>query len=83
MICCIKYRETLFGKGKGEKVNTVLFAMAMKRVIPKKVDLRDKTIICTVKVYLFSKREEWNFSKWEKYKDKYLIWHMMGEMVKK
>ena len=27
---CIKYRKTLFGKGKRQKLNTVFFAMAMK-----------------------------------------------------
>ena len=30
---CLKYRKTLFGNGKRQKVNTELFAMAMKRVV--------------------------------------------------
>ena len=29
-IFCIKYRKTLFGKGKRQKLNIVPFAMAMK-----------------------------------------------------
>ena len=33
LIFCIKYRNTLFGKGKRQKLNTVLFAMAMKREV--------------------------------------------------
>ena len=37
MIFCIKYRKTLFDKGKRQKLNTVLFAMTMKNV-----DLRNK-----------------------------------------
>ena len=39
MIFCIKYRKTLFGKGKKQNLNIVLFTMAMKRVI-KIVDLK-------------------------------------------
>ena len=39
--------------------------------------------ICTTKVYLFSKRMRCNILKWEKCKDKVLVWHMVGEMVKK
>ena len=27
---CIKYRKRLFGKGKGQKLNTTIFAMVMK-----------------------------------------------------
>ena len=37
LIFCIKYRKTLFDKGKRQKLNTVLFAMTMKNV-----DLRNK-----------------------------------------
>ena len=33
MIFCIKYTKTLFGKGKRQKLNTVVFAIAMKRVV--------------------------------------------------
>ena len=42
-----------------------------------------KAIVCTTKVYLFCKREGWEFLNWEKCNNKDLIWHMVGEMVKK
>ena len=35
LIFCRKYRKILFGKGKRQKLNTVLFAMTMKREIYK------------------------------------------------
>ena len=42
-----------------------------------------KVIVCITKLNLFNKGEKWNFLKWEKYKDKDLIWHVVDEMVKK
>ena len=39
MIFCIKYRKTLCGKGKRQKLNIVLFAVAMKRKVLKNVDI--------------------------------------------
>ena len=39
---------------------------------------------CTTKVYLFSKKEEWNLLKREKKcEKKKLIWHMVGEVFKR
>ena len=35
LIFCMKYRKTLFGKGKRQKLNIVLFAMAMNREVQK------------------------------------------------
>ena len=42
MDLCIKYRKTLFGKGEGQKLNTVLFALTKGGV--KNVDLRRNKI---------------------------------------
>ena len=42
MIVCIKYRKTLFGKGKRQKINPVPFAMTIKEGGIENVDLRNK-----------------------------------------
>ena len=42
LIVCIKYRKTLFGKGKRQKINAVLFAMTIKEGGIENVDLRNK-----------------------------------------
>ena len=42
-----------------------------------------KAIVCTTKVYLFSKRGMKLFRMRKKRKDKDLIWHVVGEMAKK
>ena len=42
LIVCIKYRKTLFGKGKRQKINAVPFAMTIKEGGIENVDLRNK-----------------------------------------